>query len=77
MTVGLCLGVASGLQNTLAYDIVQRVRQERLKGNSNLVTIRHAGGIVDVGAKSDSGGHVLSAQVVRTGRRLMKGVVWW
>jgi 2-methylaconitate cis-trans-isomerase PrpF len=77
MTVGLCLGVASGVQNTLAYDIVRRARKERRKESSDLITMRHAGGIVDVGAKSDSEGSVLSARVIRTGRRLMKGMVWW
>ena len=77
MTVGLCLGVASGVKDTLAYDIVQRVRQERREQSDDLITMRHAGGTVDVGSQFDGQGNVLSARVVRTGRRLMKGVVWW
>ncbi|KAI0684444.1 DUF453 domain-containing protein [Cytidiella melzeri] len=77
MTVGLCLGVASGVENTLAYDIVRHVRQHRREEASDLITMRHAGGTVDVGSKFDAQGNVLSARVVRTGRRLMKGVVWW
>lgn len=77
MTVGLCLGVASGVKGTLAHGIVQRIRQERREETDNLVTMRHAGGTVDVGSQFDANGNVLSARVVRTGRRLMKGVVWW
>lgn len=77
MTVGLCLGVASGVKKTLAYDIVKRVRQERREELSDLITMRHPGGTVDVGSKFDSEGNVVSAQVVRTGRRLMQGAVWW
>ncbi|KAI0342643.1 DUF453 domain-containing protein [Trametopsis cervina] len=77
MTVGLCLGVAAGVQNTLAHEIVQRTRQKRPRSTNGLVTMRHAGGTVDVGSKFDSDGTVLSARVIRTGRRLMKGVVWW
>ena len=44
-----------------------------------MVRIRHPGGLVDVGAEFDEkdGGTVRSAKVVRTGRRLMKGVVWY
>ncbi|KAF8911686.1 PrpF protein [Gymnopilus junonius] len=47
MTVGLCLGVASKIEGTLAWNIVQR------EGNpkSDLVRIRHPGGLVDVGAE--------------------------
>ncbi|KAI0091132.1 DUF453 domain-containing protein [Irpex rosettiformis] len=77
MTVGLCLGVASGVKGTLANDIVQRIRQERREEPDDLITMRHAGGTVDVGSQFDAQGNVLSARVVRTGRRLMKGVVWW
>ncbi|TFK45120.1 DUF453-domain-containing protein [Crucibulum laeve] len=73
MTVGLCLGVASKVEGTLAWDIVQR--NQRV--TKDLISIRHPGGVVDVGAEFAEGGSVKSAKVVRTGRRLMKGVVWW
>ncbi|KAF9561872.1 DUF453-domain-containing protein [Agrocybe pediades] len=69
MTVGLCLGVASKIQGTIAWNIVH--------GNdSDLIRIRHPGGLVDVGAEFGSNGDVKSAKVIRTGRRLMKGLVW-
>ena len=77
MTVGLCLGVASGVKGTLAHDIVSKVRSTRKAAQGKLVRMRHPGGTVDVGAKFDKDGVVLNAQVLRTGRRLMKGVVWW
>ncbi|KAF4563001.1 hypothetical protein EYR36_003435 [Pleurotus pulmonarius] len=72
MTVGLCLGVAAKIPGTIAWDIVQSTAQ-----TDGLTRIRHPGGYVDVGAEFDGEGSVLSAKVVRTGRRLMRGVVWW
>ncbi|KAI1796908.1 PrpF protein [Ganoderma leucocontextum] len=80
MTVGLCLGVAAGVEGTIAHDIIAaraRARRGAAQDDLNLVRIRHPGGTVDVGAKFGEDGTVLNAQVVRTGRRLMKGVVWW
>lgn len=76
-TVGLCLGVACGVKGTIAWDIVQEARQGRgASATDGLVKLRHPSGIVEVGA-TFSDGDVKSAQVVRTGRRLMEGHVWW
>ena len=72
MTVGLCLGVAANVKGTPAWDIVQERRSQE-----GLVRIRHPSGIVDVGSEFSDDGSVKSAKVVRTGRKLMKGVVWW
>ncbi|GJE94544.1 PrpF-like protein [Phanerochaete sordida] len=77
MTVGLCLGVASGVQGTLAADIVRETRERRGGLGGELVSMRHPGGTVEVGASVDGLGNVSSAKVVRTGRRLMQGEVWW
>ena len=79
MTVGLCLGVAAGVEGTIANGIATRARASRdsAPNDSSLVRMRHPGGNVDVGAKFGEDGTVLNAQVVRTGRRLMKGAVWW
>ncbi|ESK85787.1 duf453 domain-containing protein [Moniliophthora roreri MCA 2997] len=74
MTVGLCLGVAANTPGTLVWDIVKRPNKKK---ESGIVRLRHPGGLVDVGGKFDADGTVTSAQVVRTGRRLMKGHVWW
>ncbi|ETW83349.1 hypothetical protein HETIRDRAFT_316205 [Heterobasidion irregulare TC 32-1] len=76
MTVGLCLGVAARIPGTVAWEIVE---QSRTGGacSPELLKIRHPSGVVDVGAELAEDGEVKSAKVVRTGRRLMKGVVWW
>jgi len=75
MTVGLCLGVSSKIEGTLAWEILQK-RQSSTSAHDT-IRIRHPSGVVDVGADFDEGGKVKSARVVRTGRRLMQGAVWW
>lgn len=76
MTLGLCLGVAAKVEGTLASLIVQNARQ--LSGSQDdLIRIKHPGGVVEVGAEISEDSKVESAKVVRTGKRLMKGVVWW
>jgi 2-methylaconitate cis-trans-isomerase PrpF len=77
MTVGLCVGVAAKIKNT----VVERMLRTRSKGQhsdaSRGVKLRHPGGIVEVGANLRPDGSVQSASVVRTGRRLMQGSVYW
>ncbi|KAI0833596.1 DUF453 domain-containing protein [Trametes gibbosa] len=77
MTVGLCLGVAAGVPGTLAHEIAVRAHSQSGAKLGDMVKIRHPGGVVEVGATFAEDGTVLSAQVLRTGRRLMKGAVWW
>lgn len=78
MTVGLCVGVASKIKGTIAWDIAQNSRAKMNSGHDiDLVRLKHPGGLVDVGAEFDDDGHVRSAKVIRTGRRLMRGVVWY
>jgi 2-methylaconitate cis-trans-isomerase PrpF len=73
MTVGLCLGVAARVPHTLAWDAVRALRRDV----SELLCIRHPSGVVEVGAELGSSGEVMGARVMRTGRRLMRGAVWW
>ncbi|KAJ7066708.1 PrpF protein [Mycena amicta] len=74
MTVGLATGVAANVRGTLAWEIVQK----KDKGEKHdLVRIKHPSGTVDVGAELLEDGTAKTARVRRTGRRLMKGVVWW
>ena len=51
-----------------------------MQGIEGMVRIRHPSGVVVVGAEVVRGEHggveVVSARIVSTGRRLMKGVVW-
>ncbi|KAJ7252726.1 PrpF protein [Mycena haematopus] len=78
MTVGLCLGVAASVHGTLGWEIVQKARGTSRKPlDEEMVRIKHPSGFVDVGAEFAEDGTAKSAKVVRTGRRLMKGVVWW
>ena len=72
MTVGLCLGVAACVPHTLAWEALGGRRD-----TNELLRIRHPSGVVEVGAELGRGGEVTSARVMRTGRRLMKGLVWW
>ena len=77
MTLGLCLGVAANVEGTIAHKIVQRARAREQREYGGLVTIRHSGGTVDVGAEFAGDGTVKSARVIRTGRILMKGTVFY
>jgi 2-methylaconitate cis-trans-isomerase PrpF len=82
MTVGLCLGVAACVPHTLAWDAVGGGRRHMGTGVgtgtlSEMLRIRHPSGVVEVGAELGRRGEVRSARVMRTGRRLMKGLAWW
>ena len=73
-TLALCLGVASKIKGSLAWDLVLPSQS----GNpGSLVNLRHPSGDLTVGASIDASGKVLTARAVRTGRRLMTGSVWW
>jgi hypothetical protein len=48
-----------------------------LGGGTDLATMRRPGELVDVGSKFGDEGEVKSAKIVRTGRRLMKGAIWY
>jgi 2-methylaconitate cis-trans-isomerase PrpF len=73
-TLALCLGAASKIRGSLAWDLVP---SSETRDPSSLVNIRHPGGVLTVGANVDASGGVLSAKAVGTGRRLMTGSVWW
>ncbi|KAL1704600.1 PrpF protein [Schizophyllum commune] len=77
MTLGLCLGVAANVEGTIAHRIAQQAREGQKREDGGLVRLRHPGGTVDVGAEFAEDGSVKSARVVRTGRILMKGTVFY
>ena len=83
MTVGLCLGVAATITGTVPHQIIKVARARNLsimdsgRPQEGLVRIKHPSGVVDVGAELGQDGSIKSAKVVRTGRRLMQGAVWW
>lgn len=82
MTLGLCLGVAARTEGTLAHALLSGARvggetaTSTEASDGDLIRIAHPSGVVAVGATFSSDGQVKSAKVVRTGRRLMKGVVY-
>ena len=73
-TLALCLGVASKIKGSLAWDLVP---SSQTRNPDSLVNLRHPSGDLTVGASIDANGEVLTAKAVRTGRRLMTGSVWW
>ena len=73
-TLALCLGVASKIEGSLAWDLVP---SSQTRDPDSLVNLKHPSGILPVGASVDANGKVLSAKAVGTGRRLMTGCVWW
>ncbi|KLO17119.1 DUF453 domain-containing protein [Schizopora paradoxa] len=79
MTLGLCLGVAAQIKGTIAWDIISQRNGGPPRKSSDKATtkIQHPSGVVELGAAFSKEGEVESAMVVRTGRRLMEGAVWW
>ena len=73
-TLALCLGVATKIKGSLAWDLVP---SSQTRDPNSLVNLQHPSGVLTVGASIDANGDVLSAKVVGTGRRLMTGSVWW
>ena len=73
-SLALCLGVATKIKGSLAWDLVPF---SQTRDPDSLVNLKHPGGVLTVGASIDANGEVLSAKVVGTGRRLMTGSVWW
>jgi len=82
MTLGLCLGVAAGVPNTIPHKLLaasgtRTVTHGKEVSGEQIITISHPTGVVEVGAEFDSIGEVKSAKVFRTGRRIMRGEVYW
>ena len=79
MTVGLCLGVAANVKGTTAQRMVAQTRQKAKREDKlgSPVVLRHPGGTVEVSTRFDLTHQPLSVSVTRTGRWLMKGVVYW
>jgi 2-methylaconitate cis-trans-isomerase PrpF len=78
MTVGLCLGVAAHIPDTVAWRLAGGSQPDEVSDGT--VRIQHPSGVVDVGAvvSVSSSGDIIarSAKVIRTGKRLMNGHVW-
>ncbi|KAG8837160.1 hypothetical protein FRB91_009920 [Serendipita sp. 411] len=73
LTVGLCVGVAARIKNTVVERMLRTVDGFSKR---DTVKLRHPSGVVEVGATWKDG-EVQAASVVRTGRRLMRGDAYW
>ena len=76
MTVGLCLSAAASIEGSVAWDIVQKSLLKKPTGDVTVTKMKHPSGIVEVHAEFGPGSVLKSVSVVRTGRWLMKGVVF-
>ncbi|EIW84428.1 DUF453-domain-containing protein [Coniophora puteana RWD-64-598 SS2] len=84
-TVALCAGVAASVEGTVPWEIVSaaqtsissRADWKEEEGTETRVRLRHPSGDTEVGAVISPEREVQSARLFRTGRRLMKGAVWW
>ena len=78
LTVALCVGVAANIEGTLPWTFRRLVEKPKSHDpSSGLVRIGHPSGFVDVGVEYADDGLVKSVYVTRTGKKLMKGDVWW
>ncbi|KAI2630922.1 DUF453-domain-containing protein [Hypoxylon sp. NC1633] len=73
LTLALCLGAAANMPGTVAA----QVRRARSESDANRpVVIGHPSGTVEIGATFNNG-HIVSADLLRTARVLMKGEVFY
>ncbi|KAI1084241.1 DUF453-domain-containing protein [Whalleya microplaca] len=73
VTVALAVAAASKIPGTTVEESMLKSGPDDRPG----VDINHASGILNVDAEFDSNGHLKSATVFRTARRLMEGRVFW
>lgn len=70
MTGALCIGAAARLAGTVVHHVTRPAPGD---GAGSVVRIEHPKGAVEATVEIDGDGHVASAGVVRTARRLMTG----
>jgi 2-methylaconitate cis-trans-isomerase PrpF len=79
LTLSLCLGAAAGIEGTIPYQLRSGSREETKddKGaRSTTVNIGHPSGTVEIGTTVEDG-EIVSAELHRTARVLMKGEVFY
>ncbi|KAH7041103.1 PrpF protein [Microdochium trichocladiopsis] len=74
LTLALCLGAAANIPGTLAAEV--RRRRDDDKGSSSSVVIGHPSGRVEISTTVENG-KIVSADLLRTARVLMKGEVYY
>ncbi|KAH8909644.1 DUF453-domain-containing protein [Coniochaeta sp. PMI_546] len=79
LTLALCLGAAAGIEGTIPYRLRSGGREETKDdkvARSTAVNIGHPSGTVEIGTTVEDG-DVVSAELQRTARVLMKGDVFY
>ncbi|KIK21541.1 hypothetical protein PISMIDRAFT_681225 [Pisolithus microcarpus 441] len=76
MTLGLCLGVAVNIEGSVPWQIVRASSPGDSSAGVAITKMKHPSGIVEVHTAFRQGGILESVGTVRTGRWLMKGVVY-
>lgn len=72
LTVAVCMAVAATVRGSIVEALVgpKKVKE-------GVLTIGHPSGVIEVGVEKDDAGNVLNANVKRTARSLMEGVVYY
>jgi 2-methylaconitate cis-trans-isomerase PrpF len=73
LTLGLCLGAAAQMPGTIPAEILASSCRG---GSKDVITIGHPSGRVEISTKI-KGGHIVSADLHRTARYLLKGHVFY
>ncbi|KAI1333785.1 methylitaconate delta2-delta3-isomerase [Xylariaceae sp. FL0016] len=77
LTLALCLGAAANMEGTLAWVVRSKVTTRTATGQaSSSVVIGHPSGSVEIGTTVEDG-RIVSADLHRTARVLMKGEVYY
>lgn len=81
LTLALCLGAAAGIEGTIPYQLRKGwhgEKEAREEGGRRTDTVRigHPGGTVEIGTTVEDG-EIVSAELHRTARVLMKGEVFY
>ncbi|KAI1131595.1 DUF453-domain-containing protein [Nemania abortiva] len=77
LTLALCLGAAANIEGTVAAQVRRKKRRNgNDKTTSSSVVIGHPSGTVEIGATFEKG-EIVSADLHRTARILMKGEVYY
>ncbi|KAI0879572.1 DUF453-domain-containing protein [Hypoxylon argillaceum] len=76
LTLALCLGAAANIEGTVAAQVRRRRKGGDGDGSSSSVVIGHPSGTVEVDATFEDG-KIVSADLHRTARILMKGEVYY
>ncbi|KAI6008676.1 PrpF protein-domain-containing protein [Pisolithus marmoratus] len=76
MTLGLCLGVAANIEGSVAWKNARPSSRREPSVGVAITKMKHPSGIVEVHTTFRQGGILQSVGTVRTGRWLMKGVVY-